>query len=80
MPSSFQYLAENILIFRDTCNVFVIIQGSDAVLIDFGSGAILPRLKEIGVERVEAILHTHHHRDQAQGDVKAVGTFQRCIA
>ncbi len=42
--------------------------GDRAILIDFGSGAVLDTLAEIGVEEVEAVLHTHHHRDQCQGD------------
>ena len=29
---------------------------------------MLDALGEIGVEEVEAVLHTHHHRDQCQGD------------
>jgi glyoxylase-like metal-dependent hydrolase (beta-lactamase superfamily II) len=41
-------------------------------LVDFGSGAVLDHLGEIGVRRVQAILHTHHHRDQCQGDRRAV--------
>ena len=42
------------------------------MLIDFGSGHVLNLLGQIGVSRVDAILHTHHHRDQCQGDSRAV--------
>ncbi len=42
--------------------------GDRAILIDFGTGTVLDALVEIGVEEVEAVLHTHHHRDQCQGD------------
>ena len=28
-------------------------------------------LSQIGVTKVDAILHTHHHRDQCQGDARA---------
>ena len=42
-----------------------------AVLVDFGSGAILDHLDEIGVERVTDVLVTHHHRDQVQGLARA---------
>src|SRR5690606_31480319 len=31
------------------------------------SGAIAPRLAQIGVQRISHILMTHHHRDQGQG-------------
>ena len=29
-------------------------------------------LAQIGVSRIDAVLHTHHHRDQSQGDPRAV--------
>jgi len=65
-------LSENLFLFQDTCNVYVLKNGDRAVLIDFGSGHVLDHLGQIGVAKVEAILHTHHHRDQCQGDGRAV--------
>ena len=65
-------LSLNLLLFEDTCNVYVIKSGSRALLIDFGSGAVLDHLSQMGVTQVDGILHTHHHRDQCQGDKKAV--------
>jgi len=65
-------ITEHLYRFHDVCAVYVILDGTDAILIDFGTGAVLGRLGEIGVERVLAILHTHHHRDQCQGDELAV--------
>jgi glyoxylase-like metal-dependent hydrolase (beta-lactamase superfamily II) len=62
-----QQLAENLYAFFDTCHVYVIRRGSDAILIDFGSGNVLSTLSQIGVELVVAVLMTHHHRDQGQG-------------
>ena len=53
--------------FADACNVYVLRSGSEALLIDFGTGAVLDHLAELGVERVTDVLLTHHHRDQAQG-------------
>jgi glyoxylase-like metal-dependent hydrolase (beta-lactamase superfamily II) len=50
----------------------VVKSGDRALLIDFGSGHVLKLLGQIGVSKVEAILHTHHHRDQCQGDERAV--------
>lgn len=41
------------------------------MLIDFGSGKILDHLASMGIAKVDWILHTHHHRDQCQGDWKA---------
>ncbi|MBK8020836.1 MAG: MBL fold metallo-hydrolase [Chloroflexi bacterium] len=62
-----QRLLDNLYCFEDTCNVYVLRNGAEAVLIDFGSGDVLDRLAQIGVERVVAVLMTHHHRDQGQG-------------
>src|SRR5262245_57956409 len=57
--------------FHDTCNVYVLQSGSEAILIDFGSGDVLDQLDELGVERVTNVLVTHHHRDQVQGLARA---------
>ena len=58
--------------FADTCNVYLLRSGDEALLVDFGSGDILDHLDEIGVERVTDVLMTHHHRDQAQGLARAI--------
>jgi glyoxylase-like metal-dependent hydrolase (beta-lactamase superfamily II) len=60
-------LSPNLFLFEDTCNVYLIKQGERALLIGFGSGKILDHLKEAGVEKVERVLFTHHHRNQSQG-------------
>jgi glyoxylase-like metal-dependent hydrolase (beta-lactamase superfamily II) len=65
-------ISPNLYVLRDTCNVYVLKDGSHALLIDFGSGHVLDLLGQIGVSKVDAILHTHHHRDQCQGDPRAV--------
>ena len=65
-------ISPNLYVLRDTCNVYVLKDGDRAVLIDFGSGYVLNLLTQIGVSKVEALLHTHHHRDQCQGDSRAV--------
>ena len=64
-------LSENLFVFEDTCNVYLVRRGERALLIDFGSGAILDQLGGLGVRRVDWLLHTHHHRDQCQGDARA---------
>ena len=63
--------------FRDTCNVYVLRSGREAVLIDFGSGAVLDHLGELGVDRVTDVLLTHHHRDQVQGLARAAAAGVR---
>ena len=65
-------ISPNLFLLRDTCNVYVLKNGDRATLIDFGSGHVLELLAQIGVTKVDAILHTHHHRDQCQGDARAV--------
>jgi len=64
-------VARGVYLFKDTCNVYAIINGKRAVLVDFGSGAILNELPALGIESVSWIVHTHFHRDQAQGDLLA---------
>ncbi|HKY56242.1 MAG TPA: MBL fold metallo-hydrolase, partial [Anaerolineales bacterium] len=60
----FTRIANHLYLFRDTCNVYVLCSGNEAILIDFGSGNVLDYLTEIGVEHVTDVLMTHHHRDQ----------------
>jgi glyoxylase-like metal-dependent hydrolase (beta-lactamase superfamily II) len=67
----FEKISENLYLFRDLCNVYVVKDGDRALLVDFGAGNVLDHLAEIGVSKVEWILHTHHHRDQCQGDYRA---------
>jgi glyoxylase-like metal-dependent hydrolase (beta-lactamase superfamily II) len=64
-------IAPDVSCVRDTCNVYVLRDGSEAVLIDFGSGAVLDSLADLGIERVTDVLITHHHRDQTQGLARA---------
>jgi glyoxylase-like metal-dependent hydrolase (beta-lactamase superfamily II) len=64
-------VSASVSVVRDACNVYVLRTGGDAVLVDFGSGAVLDRLDELGVERVTDVLVTHHHRDQVQGLARA---------
>ena len=73
-------IAPDVCCIEDTCNVYVLRAGSEAVLIDFGSGAVLDGLGELGVERVTDVLLTHHHRDQTQGLARAVEAGARIWA
>jgi glyoxylase-like metal-dependent hydrolase (beta-lactamase superfamily II) len=68
----FHQLLDHLYSFEDTCTVYVIRSGNEAVLIDFGSGDVLDHLDTIGIERVTDVLITHHHRDQCQGLPRAV--------
>jgi glyoxylase-like metal-dependent hydrolase (beta-lactamase superfamily II) len=66
--------------FRDTCNVYVVRTGEEAVLVDFGEGRVLDHLQELGIERVTDVLLTHHHRDQLGGLARAAGAGIRIWA
>ncbi len=68
----FTRIVDQLHLFRDTCNVYVLCSGREAILVDFGSGDVLDHMAEIGVERVTDVLMTHHHRDQGQGLPRAV--------
>jgi glyoxylase-like metal-dependent hydrolase (beta-lactamase superfamily II) len=65
-------LAPSVSLFRDTCNVYVLRSGREAVLVDFGDGDVLDHLDELGIERVTDVLLTHHHRDQLGGLRRAI--------
>ena len=65
-------ISEHLHRLTDTCNVYLVRAGRDALLIDFGSGAILDHLDGAGIDGVRASLITHHHRDQVQGLTRAV--------
>jgi glyoxylase-like metal-dependent hydrolase (beta-lactamase superfamily II) len=62
---------------RDTCNVWAIRSGRDAVCIDIGSGAFLDDLDAHGIDRVTDVLLTHHHRDNAAGAARAAAAGAR---
>ncbi|MEI8702998.1 MBL fold metallo-hydrolase [Mesorhizobium sp. ISC15] len=60
-------LSEHLWKFQDSCNVYILKSGTECLLIDAGSGAVMQYLGAIGIERVAWVLHTHHHRDQCWG-------------
>ena len=77
LPAGVDQVAEDVYRVGDTCNVYVLRSGREATLVDFGSGAVLDRLAELGVDRVTDVLVTHHHRDQVQGLRRAAGAGAR---
>jgi len=70
-PGAPARLSDNLFRFEDTCQVYIVKHGPRCVLIDFGSGKVLDHLAALGITQVDWILHTHHHREQCQGDYKA---------
>ncbi len=75
--SMMQQFSENLYHFQDTCNVYVVRNGDEVVLIDFGDGGILDQLGSLGILRVTDVLMTHHHRDQGQGLARAIACGAR---
>ncbi len=65
-------LSEHLYLIEDTGNVYLIKDGDSALAIDFGSGLVLDHLEGLGVRRLDWVLHTHYHRDQCQGDARAL--------
>jgi glyoxylase-like metal-dependent hydrolase (beta-lactamase superfamily II) len=64
-------ISESLFVLADTCCVYLVRHGDHGLLIDFGSGRILDFLNDLGIAQIDFILHTHYHRDQAQGDLLA---------
>jgi glyoxylase-like metal-dependent hydrolase (beta-lactamase superfamily II) len=67
-------LSANLFLFRDTCNAYLLRDGEHGLLIDAGSAGILDHLEAVGVKAIDWVLHTHHHRDQCQGDERLIET------
>lgn len=63
-------IEDNLFVWTDTCNAYVLRDGDAAILFDLGDGGVIDRLGEIGVKKVEWVLFTHHHREQCQGAPK----------
>jgi glyoxylase-like metal-dependent hydrolase (beta-lactamase superfamily II) len=57
----------DLYLWTDSCNVWVLKDGDRALLVDLGDGSVFDRLGDIGVAGVDAVLVTHHHREQVQG-------------
>jgi glyoxylase-like metal-dependent hydrolase (beta-lactamase superfamily II) len=67
----------NLFVWKDTCNVYVVRDREAALLIDLGDGSVLDHLADIGVQRVEWVLFTGHHRELCQGAPRLRGTGAR---
>ncbi len=66
----FEIILPDLYLYKGATNSYLLKSGSSAILIDAGSEGIADYLREIGVSKVEWILHTHYHRDQCLGDMK----------
>jgi len=57
----------NLYRFADSCNVYVLKDGSSGLLFNIAAGNIADRLPEIGIEHVDKLLLNNHHRETLQG-------------
>ncbi len=60
-------LSEHLAVVHAHINVGVLHDGGKAMLFDCGDGGAVEAARRLGVEMVEAVAFTHHHRDQACG-------------
>ncbi len=68
--AEFQQPLPGVLLWQDTCNVYVLKHEDAALVINLGDGSVLEHLAEIGVKRIEWVLTTDHHRELCQGAPK----------
>lgn len=68
-------ISDNVFLYEDTCSVYIVRNQNRAILIDFGSGEVRKEFSGLGIDRIEAVLLTHHHRDQLQGLMEVNGEF-----
>lgn len=66
-PGGTTRLSEHLLVYHGPINVGIVRDGAKALLIDCGDAGVAAALPKLGVTRVEQIIFTHHHRDQACG-------------
>lgn len=72
--SQLQQIAQDLFLWKDSCNVYVLKDGDSALLVDFGDGSVLEALTSIAVSKVEWVLFPHHHREQCQGAARLAST------
>jgi len=65
--ATLKQLSEHLSVHTGPINVGIIQDGSSALLVDFGPGGVTDDCLRLGIEDVQMILFTHHHRDQACG-------------
>jgi glyoxylase-like metal-dependent hydrolase (beta-lactamase superfamily II) len=65
--STWTRLAEDLFLWSDSCNVYLLRNGAHAVVIDAGTGAWASHIDELGVRQIDGIVLTHTDRDQCCG-------------
>ncbi|MBL8891499.1 MAG: MBL fold metallo-hydrolase [Planctomycetaceae bacterium] len=64
---------------ENTCNSYLIRSGAKGIVIDFGDGAIVAKARSIGVEQIDWVLLTSHHRERCQGLIESEQTTTKVI-
>ena len=67
MATQFSQLSDEIFVHHSSINVGILRDGNRTLLIDCGDGSVRSTLDALGITTVDAVLFTHHHRDQASG-------------
>jgi glyoxylase-like metal-dependent hydrolase (beta-lactamase superfamily II) len=65
--AAFRQITPHLVVHQGSTNVGILYQGSHALLIDCGAGDVQTTLDALGIDTVEYLLFTHHHRDHASG-------------
>jgi len=60
-------LSEHLVVYHGPINVGIVRDGEKALLIDCGDGSVTEALGTLGITRVDQLVFTHYHRDQACG-------------
>jgi glyoxylase-like metal-dependent hydrolase (beta-lactamase superfamily II) len=66
-PPEITQLGEHLFVYHGPINVGIVRDGAKALVIDCGDGRFVESLGGIGIEAIDQVLFTHHHRDQACG-------------
>lgn len=73
-------LSEHVWVYQGAVNVGIVRDGAKALLIDCGDGQLQGTLTAAGLTKVEQLLFTHAHRDQACGAAALVAAGARtCV-
>ena len=60
-------LSEHLAVYHGPINVGIVHAAGKALLIDCGDGSVADALPAMAITKVEQVVFTHHHRDQACG-------------
>ncbi len=58
---------KDLFVWTDVANVYVLRSGNSCILFNLGDGSVVDSLQDIGVEQIDSILLTDHHRENCQG-------------